>query len=109
MQPGPASCGPPSRRVMRSTASGIRSPPASHAAVPRRAGREAAFPRRRAGAGALSRGTITQLDLLQAQRDAFNSEVSRIQADADLINARVQLRLSAGGSLLAAKDGGGYR
>src|SRR5882672_3895883 len=54
-------------------------------------------------------GTITQLDLLQAQRDAFNAEVSRIHADADLINARVQLRLSAGASLLAAKDGGGYR
>jgi outer membrane protein TolC len=47
-------------------------------------------------------GTITQLDLLQAQRDAFNAEVSRIQADADLVNARVQLRLSSGQSLLTA-------
>ena len=46
-------------------------------------------------------GTITQLDLLQAQRDAFNAEVSRIQADADLVNARAQLRLSSGHSLLA--------
>jgi outer membrane protein TolC len=46
-------------------------------------------------------GTITQLDLLQAQRDAFNAEVSRIQADADLVNARAQLRLSSGQSLLA--------
>ena len=49
-------------------------------------------------------GTITQLDLLQAQRDAFNAEVSRIQADADLVNARVQLRLSSGQSLLAATE-----
>jgi len=54
-------------------------------------------------------GTITQLDLLQAQRDAFNAEVSRIQADADLINARVQLRLSSGGTLLAARTGSRYR
>jgi outer membrane protein TolC len=46
-------------------------------------------------------GTITQLDLLQAQRDAFNAEVSRIQADADLVNARAQLRLSSGHSLVA--------
>ncbi|MFL5313436.1 MAG: TolC family protein [Myxococcales bacterium] len=66
-----------------------------------RAGREAAT---HAAAQARERyraGTITQLDLLQAQRDAFNAEVSRIQADADLVNARVQLRLSAGQSLLA--------
>ena len=49
-------------------------------------------------------GTITQLDLLQAQRDAFSAEVSRIQADADLVNARVQLRLASGQSLLAATD-----
>ena len=66
-----------------------------------RAGREAAT---HAAAQARERyraGTITQLDLLQAQRDAFNAEVSRIQADADLVNARVQLRLSSGRSLLA--------
>jgi outer membrane protein TolC len=66
-----------------------------------RAGREAAA---HASAQAQERyraGTITQLDLLQAQRDAFNAEVSRIQADADLVNARVQLRLSSGQSLLA--------
>jgi outer membrane protein TolC len=66
-----------------------------------RAGREAAA---HASAQARERyraGTITQLDLLQAQRDAFNAEVSRIQADADLVNARVQLRLSSGHSLLA--------
>lgn len=45
-------------------------------------------------------GTITQLDLLQAQRDAFSAEVSRIQADADLVNARAQLRLAAGRTLV---------
>ena len=44
-------------------------------------------------------GTTMQLDLLQAQRDAFVAEVARIQADADLINARAQLRLAAGRSL----------
>src|SRR2546423_13275312 len=66
-----------------------------------RAGREAAG---HASAQARERyraGTITQLDLLQAQRDAFTAEVSRIQADADLVNARAQLRLSSGHSLLA--------
>ena len=50
-------------------------------------------------------GTITQLDLLQAQRDAFNAEVSRIQADADLVNARAQLRLASGNSLLTETKG----
>lgn len=45
-------------------------------------------------------GTATQLDLLQAQRDAFRSEVTRIQDDANLLNARAQLRLSTGRSLL---------
>jgi len=66
-----------------------------------RAGREAAA---RASTQAHDRyraGTITQLDLLQAQRDAFNAEVSRIQADADLVNARAQLRLASGRSLLS--------
>jgi len=66
-----------------------------------RVGREAAV---HASAQARERyraGTATQLDLLQAQRDAFNAEVSRIQADADLVNARAQLRLSSGHSLLA--------
>ena len=45
-------------------------------------------------------GTATQLDLLQAQRDAFRAEVTRIQDDANLLNARAQLRLSTGRSLL---------
>jgi len=44
-------------------------------------------------------GTATQLDLLQAQRDAFRAEVTRIQNDANLLNARAQLRLSTGRSL----------
>jgi outer membrane protein TolC len=66
-----------------------------------RAGREAAA---RASTQARDRyraGTITQLDLLQAQRDAFNAEVNRIQSDADLVNARAQLRLASGRSLLS--------
>jgi outer membrane protein TolC len=46
-------------------------------------------------------GEATQLDLLQAQRDAFAAEVSRIQADADLVNSRAQLRVAAGQSLLS--------
>ncbi len=46
-------------------------------------------------------GTATQLELLQAQRDAFSADVGRIQADADLVNARVQLRLAAGQSFPA--------
>ena len=53
-------------------------------------------------------GTATQLDLLQAQRDAFKAEVTRIQDDANLLNARAQLRLSAGISLIrdqGRKDG----
>ena len=52
-------------------------------------------------------GTITQLDLLQAQRDAFNAEVSRIQSDADVVNARAQLRLTTGHSLLSENAGKG--
>ncbi len=41
-------------------------------------------------------GAATQLDLLQAQRDAYSASVARIQSDADLANARAQLRLAAG-------------
>ncbi len=51
-------------------------------------------------------GAATQLDLLQAQRDAFAAAAARIQADADLVNARAQLRLAAGRSLLAPPAGG---
>ncbi len=50
-------------------------------------------------------GAATQLDLLQAQRDAFGAAAARIQADADLVNARAQLRLAAGRSLLAPPAG----
>jgi outer membrane protein TolC len=45
-------------------------------------------------------GAAPQLDLLQAQRDAFAADAARIQADADLVNSRAQLRLAAGESLL---------
>lgn len=48
-------------------------------------------------------GEGTQLDLLQAQRDAFAADAGRIRADADLLNARAQLRVAAGGSLLEAR------
>ena len=41
-------------------------------------------------------GAGTQLDVVQAQRDAFAAEVARIQADADLAFARAFLRLAAG-------------
>ncbi len=45
-------------------------------------------------------GASTQLDLLQAQRDAFAADAARIQADADLVNSRAQLRVASGESLL---------
>jgi outer membrane protein TolC len=45
-------------------------------------------------------GEVAQLDLLQAQRDAFGADASRIQADADLVNSRAQLRVAAGESLV---------
>ena len=64
-----------------------------------RAGQAAAA---RASAQAQTRyraGTVTQLELVQAQRDAFAADVTRIQADADLVNARAQLRLAAGRTL----------
>ncbi|MHB8420950.1 MAG: TolC family protein [Myxococcales bacterium] len=51
-------------------------------------------------------GAATQLDLLQAQRDAFSAEVARIQSDADLANARLQLRLAAGRDPFARTAGG---
>jgi outer membrane protein TolC len=51
-------------------------------------------------------GTASQLDLLQAQRDAFAAEASRIQADANLVNARAQLRTATGTSLLEASAAG---
>lgn len=41
-------------------------------------------------------GTITQLDVVQSQRDAFSAEASRIKADADLALSRILLRIAAG-------------
>jgi outer membrane protein TolC len=49
-------------------------------------------------------GTATLLDVLVADRDAFSAEVARVQADADLAFARVQLRVSAGRSI-AGREG----
>jgi len=43
-------------------------------------------------------GAITQLDVTQAQRDAFQAQAARIQADADLAYSRVVLRSVAGKS-----------
>lgn len=44
-------------------------------------------------------GTATQLDVTQAQRDAFLADVGLVQADADLAYARIQLRAVSGKSL----------
>lgn len=41
-------------------------------------------------------GAATQLDVQQAERDAFSSEVSRIGAQADLAYARAAVRLDSG-------------
>jgi len=70
-----------------------------------RAGQEAATHAAAQAHDRYAAGTSTQLDLLQAQRDAFVAEVTRIQADADLVNARAQLRLAAGSSLLENTQG----
>lgn len=43
-----------------------------------------------------SAGVATQLDVTQAQRDAFLATAAKIQADADLAFARASLRLAAG-------------
>jgi outer membrane protein TolC len=64
-----------------------------------RAGQAAATHAAELARNRYSAGTVVQLDLLQAQRDAFVADVTRIQADADLVNARAQLRLAAGRSL----------
>lgn len=64
-----------------------------------RAGREAAVHASEQARVQYVAGTATQLDLLQAQRDAFAAEVTRIENDANLLNARAQLQLSAGRSL----------
>jgi outer membrane protein TolC len=41
-------------------------------------------------------GTGTQLEMIQADRDAFTSVVTRIQDDADLVYARAAVRIAAG-------------
>ena len=65
-----------------------------------RAGRQAAYEAAEQAKTRYAVGNITQLDLLQAQRDAFTADVNRIQADAELANARAQLRLASGRSLV---------
>jgi outer membrane protein TolC len=67
-----------------------------------RAGRQAALEAAEQARIRYAVGNITQLDLLQAQRDAFTADVTRIQADAELANARVQLRLASGWSLVSS-------
>jgi len=44
-------------------------------------------------------GTGTQLEVIEAQRDAAGADVARIQADAELAYARAALRLASGQSL----------
>jgi outer membrane protein TolC len=41
-------------------------------------------------------GAATQLEVIQAQQEAFGAEVARVQADTDLAYARASLRASAG-------------
>jgi len=41
-------------------------------------------------------GAATQLDVIEAQRDAFGADAARVMADASLVASRVMLRLSAG-------------
>jgi outer membrane protein TolC len=70
--------------------------------VKSRAARAEALASRSAVARARERyqaGAATQLELVQAERDAFSADVARIQADADLSYARAALRLDAGRSL----------
>ena len=69
-----------------------------------RAGREAAAHAAEQAKNRYQAGAVTQLELLQAQRDLFSADVARIQADADLINARAQLRLAAGNTLSKGKQ-----
>ena len=40
-------------------------------------------------------GSATEFDVTQAQRDAFLANVSRLQADLDLTQSRILLRLAA--------------
>lgn len=51
-------------------------------------------------------GASNQLEVIQAERDAFGAEVARIQADADLAYARSALRLAAGRATSSSSNGG---
>lgn len=48
-------------------------------------------------------GLATQLEVLEAARDAFSAEVSRIRAAANLASARARLRLAAGREVAEAQ------
>jgi outer membrane protein TolC len=79
--------------------------------VKSRAARSQAAAAGRAAELALDRytaGVATQLDVTQAQRDAFLADASRIQADADLSYARAALRLAVG-QMPAGVSGGARR
>jgi outer membrane protein TolC len=41
-------------------------------------------------------GAVTQLDVTEAQQDAFDAQAARIKADTDLVYSRVLLRVVAG-------------
>ncbi len=41
-------------------------------------------------------GAVTQLDVTQSQREAFQAQATRVKADADLVLARVMLRAASG-------------
>jgi outer membrane protein TolC len=45
-------------------------------------------------------GAATQLEVVQAERDEFSADISRISAQANLTYARAELRLFAGQSLI---------
>jgi outer membrane protein TolC len=49
-------------------------------------------------------GSATQLDVQQAERDSFGSEVSQIQAEADLAYARLALRIAVGSPPLRSEE-----
>ena len=51
-------------------------------------------------------GVGTQLELIQADRDASAAEVARIQADAELVLARTLLRVGAGRPVTTLAGGG---
>jgi outer membrane protein TolC len=75
--------------------------------VKSRSARAQAAAARRAAELAVDRysaGAATQLDVTQAQRDAYLADASRIQADADLALSRVQLRLAVGQSLTPGRN-----